>query len=626
MPTLTTSWQNLGSATLSTGITIYLDGKYSSQSVANNTSTIQFRLRSGGISWRTSNGTAKFTGAFTDSESCATYPSYIDDGDTITSISKTVTHNTDGTKSLSIGGQIIAILGGSSRTANISNTTVSLPKIDRVATMLSATDFTDEGNPTITFNNPSNFSVQPYLNFYDNSGNLVYDLTLNSYVTSPYTWNISSADRALIRSATNQQSSYRVNVGISTYNNGTYIGSSANAKTMTYVNATPSQVVTLEETNPKVISVLGNDSSATYIIQNASKLHFACTPTVLKSATVNNVSLYQNNALQQAITTSPYSFNDVLVTSNKFNVITTDSRALTANQAYEYTSTYIEYLPVDITAFSFVRQAPTSANIILNAEITYKQTSFNGTANVPTIKWKVGESGALNTISSNDYTIDTVNNKIIISNLTLTNALAYNLSDDFYLYASDLLTEDTDYTTVTKGIPTFEAGEHDFQVNGDLYIADTDRENAINVGDTIRKNVISVGINNNVTFTSTGQKVFSPNVVIERVGSSAKLYLDTDGLIIGSGIHHIMLSGMMQIHTSSTSGGAFNISIYKNGSEYLLSMNSYRSTNTNYTKSISPRIVSVSEGDYFQFGLYAYNGDYANADNLRTYITAEVID
>ena len=626
MPTLNTNWQNLGSATLYTGITIYLDGKYSSQSVANNTSTIQFRLRSGGISWRTSNGTAKFTGAFTDSESCATYPSYIDDEDTITSISKTVTHNTDGTKSLSIGGQVTAILGGSSRTANISNTTVSLPKIDRVATMLSATDFTDEGNPTITFNNPSNFLVQPYLNFYDNSGNLVYDLTLNSYVTSPYTWNISSADRALIRSATNQQSSYRVNVGISTYNNGTYIGSSANAKTMTYVNATPSQVVTLEETNPKVISVLGNDSSATYIIQNASKLHFISAPTVLKSATVNNVSLYQNNALQQAITTSPYSFNDILVTSNKFNVITTDSRALTANQAYEYTSTYIEYLPVDITTFSFVRQAPTSANIILNAEITYKQTSFNGTTNVPTIKWKVGESGALNTISSNDYTIDTENNKITISDLTLTNALAYNLSDDFYLYASDLLTEDTDYTTVTKGIPTFEAGEHDFQVNGDLYIADTDRENAINVGDTIRKNVISVGISNDVSFTSTGQKVFSPNVIIERVGSSTKLYLDTDGLIIGSGIHHIMLSGMMQIHTSSTSGGAFNISIYKNGNEFLLSMNSYRSTNTNYTKTISPRIVSVSQGDYFQFGLYAYNGDYANADNLRTYITAEVID
>ena len=135
--------------------------------------------------------------------------------------------------------------------------------------------------------------------------------------------------------------------------------------------------------------------------------------------------------------------------------------------------------------YSFKRYNPTSSDIVFNAKIKYKQTTFKNTANVPTIKWKVGEQGTLNTISSSDYTIDTTNDTITITNLVLSNVLSYQNSEKMYLYVNDLLTEDTEYTLVTKGIPTFDAGEHDFQVNGDLFVADTNRQNPVNILDAI---------------------------------------------------------------------------------------------------------------------------------------------
>lgn len=225
MATLTTSWQSLGSATLYTGITVHLDAKYSSQSTANNTSSVQFRLRSVGSKWRTTSGTAKFTGAYTDSKSCATYPDYITNGSTIFEISKIVKHGNDGNKTLSIGGSVNAYISGSQRTATISNKSAVLPKINRLATITNSSDFTDEENPTISFNNPGGFLVYPYLNFYDDNDVKVFSLIRDeASATSPYTWNITDDERSALRNATNQQQKYRVSIGVDTYNGTTKLG------------------------------------------------------------------------------------------------------------------------------------------------------------------------------------------------------------------------------------------------------------------------------------------------------------------------------------------------------------------------------------------------------------------
>lgn len=473
MATLTTSWQSFASssykASAGATVTFYLEAKYSTQSQQNNTTTVQTRLRStiSGGSLRGSGYEFKCTYCNTRSGTGI----WTFENEVIISGENTITHNTNGEKSISLSASAKNTYWNINKSMSV---TVDIPKINRLAIVTSATDFTDEENPTLTFDNPAGFDVKPYLSFYNESLTLLYTLSRNDVITSPYTWDITAEERNVIRGITNQQKKYRVQVGVDTYNGNTKLGYNSIAKEMTYVNATPTQTITTTETNATIVSLLGSSSAST-IVQNMSNLTFAITPTALKNATISKVEL---DGVPD--TTSPYEFANIIPTTNTFNVKTTDSRQLYVEETV--TKTLINYEPVDILTVTFERPSPTSDNVVLNAEIRYFQATFGSTPNVPTIKWKKGETGQENTLSSSDYTIDTQNNKITITNLTLTNAISYQDEARFYFYVNDLLTQDADsHNYVTKGIPTFDVGEHDFQVNGDLFIADTDRDNAVNV-------------------------------------------------------------------------------------------------------------------------------------------------
>ena len=604
MATLTTSWQSLGSATLYSGITVHLDAKYSSQSTANNTSSVQFRLRSVGTSWRTTSGTAKFTGAYTDSKSCATYPDYIESGDTIFSISKTVKHNDNGTKSISIGGSVQAYISGASRTATISNKTATLPKINRLATVTSTDDFTDEENPTLSFNNPAGFTIYPYLNFYDDSNTLVYQLIRNtSSATSPYVWNITDAERTALRKATNKQQTYKVNVGVDTYNGTTKLGNNSLSKTMRYVNSEPSQSTTFTETNQKVIDVLGADT-AEMIIQNVSQVKLTTTPVTKKEATVSKISFEHNN-ISADVFASPYEYIFTPVNS-KFKVTVNDSRKYSISS--EYTKSIVEYVPIDISSHSFKRESPTSSNIILNAEIRYKQTKFGSIDNTPSIQWKLGTDGELTTLTADDYTIDANNNKITISNLVLENVLPYTTPGKFSLYVNDLLTEDkeNDYP-VTKGIPTCDMGEHDFQVNGELYVADENRENKVDILDSIKKleimqNAMTIGLESDTSYTASANYFTTTLPLTLDVGKSGTLLTRIgNGIKIGKNISKVLVTGNV-ITQSSTS--SYGIRIANNNTYVAESFTNPDGSSNFHAISLPPIVIDVAEGDTITLLLY----------------------
>lgn len=496
MATLTTSWKSYASTsyTASAGakVTFYLEAKYSSQNTANNTTTIYTRLRST-ISGGTLRGSGySFTCTYCDKRS-GTGVWTFENEVIISSPAKTITHNSDGKKSLSLSASAKNTYWNIDKSLNA---TVDLPKINRLAIVTSASDFTDEENPILSFSNPAGFTVYPYLNFYDDNNNLVHQLYRNSEsITSPYTWNITDEERISLWSATNKQQKYKVNVGVNTYNGTTKLGNNSKAQIMTYINAEPSQSTVFTETNQKVIDILGTNTAET-LIQNVSKLKLTSTPTVKKSATVSKI-LFEHNNLSTEDKESPYEYIFDVVNS-KFKVTIVDSRGYSIPT--EYTKTIIEYIPVNIDSFSFKRENPTSSNIKLNSQISYKQTNFVTTANIPTIKWKVGTDGQLNTLTTSDYTIDAENNKITISNLVLENVLPYTEENRLYLYVNDLLTEDTENEPVLRGIPTCDMGEHDFQVNGDLFVADTNRENKVNILEKINQNA------DNINFLKT-QKV-----------------------------------------------------------------------------------------------------------------------
>ena len=286
------------------------------------------------------------------------------------------------------------------------------------------------------------------------------------------TLTFSSTELTKIYSNTNSQNISLI-FDLDTYSGSNKIGTST-LKMSAYLSTTdlyPTFTTTFLETNDKVVKLLG--SGASTLVQNASKLKTTVVPKGHKSATIKNVQ-FLHNQLMTSKTTSPYEYT-FNVANSIFTIAVTDSRDLTTST--EYKKNIIEYIPVKINNLRFKRQNMTGSNVLLSAQISYKQATFGSTKNTPTIKWKKGASGTFKTLTSSNYTIDSANNLIKIENLLLSNVIDYQATDDFYLTVSDLLSEDEDVDTVLKGVPTYEAGEHDFQVNGTLYVADINRQN-----------------------------------------------------------------------------------------------------------------------------------------------------
>lgn len=289
MATLTTSWKSYASASFSTGpatIAFYLEARYTSQSTANNTTNVQTRLRSAYTKGGSTAGAGyKFTCTYASTVSGS--GTWTFENEVITSGSKTVTHKTDGTQTVSLNATAYNKYWGFNKSMSA---TVSLPTIQRLATVTAGTDFNDETNPKITFTNPAGFNTRPYLNFYNSAGTLVHQIlqTIGRY-TSPYTWSLTEQQREALRSDCNLQEQYRVQEGIDTYNGSTKLGAHSIAKTFTIINASPTFTVTYEDTNPDTIAITGNNQQ---IIRNQSTLRINITNAEAKKyATLQSLTI-----------------------------------------------------------------------------------------------------------------------------------------------------------------------------------------------------------------------------------------------------------------------------------------------------------------------------------------------
>lgn len=479
MTTLTTNWQNVASYRFAPGtgfiVTFYLDAKYSSQSQANNTTTIQTRLNctvnqgSGG-----GNG-YKFTLSYGGTKQGSSYWTFATE--TITTGSATITHNNNGEKSISLSSYLYVGYTGLDHTMS---TTVKLPTIKRASKIDSFSGNDLEGTFSATYTKyvsgwenrlrisiPGVKMLQTYYNYASGTG-----VSLNE----------ESIDYIKTYMNTNHLPSVTLGGVIETWNGSTRIGDSSEIKNICqFINAEPTFTYTTKELNNKVIDIIGN-SKATTIIQNVSQVKFAISPEAKKGSVISQVSGI-NSGQTKTATTLPYDLIFDSITDNKFNITVTDVRTLSAAQQVELQM--INYESVVINNFNFERQNPTSSNLVLNADIKYYQQTFNQTVNVPTIQWQCVEEGqslgTWNTISSRDYTVDKTNNKITITNLLLSNVLDYRKKGTLYLKINDLLTEFSNNMPVIKGIPVMDWGEHDVQINGDLFLADENRENTVNI-------------------------------------------------------------------------------------------------------------------------------------------------
>ena len=179
----------------------YIDSKIewsSSPSTANNNSVVTASLyfrRNNTYSGTPTSGNGTFGITIDGQSGSKTFSLTIPNGGAwveAVTVTKTVPHNGDGKRSITISAS------GSIPVASLSSTTCSgtvvLDNIPREAKVDSANDFTDVDNPTITFSNPGNFSINARLEF---GGTLIHRENIAN--TGSYTFKLTEAERELLR-------------------------------------------------------------------------------------------------------------------------------------------------------------------------------------------------------------------------------------------------------------------------------------------------------------------------------------------------------------------------------------------------------------------------------------------
>ena len=219
-----------------------------SQDVASNSSRVRLygilNVTGSSIGW--SSGTAS---VHTESQGIGTYYSR----GSYTVIYRDFTFYHDG------NGNFSAYIGASINTTYKSGSTggtLSLPRINRKANVTGATDFTDEGNPKITFSNPANFRINARLEF---AGSVIRRDNIAN--TGSYTFSLTNEERELLRSKIPNSNSLTVREVIATCYSGTTESAwSWQDKKMTIVNGNPIfSNFEFEDTNPTTLALTGDN-------------------------------------------------------------------------------------------------------------------------------------------------------------------------------------------------------------------------------------------------------------------------------------------------------------------------------------------------------------------------------
>jgi len=612
MATLTTSWQSFASASFSTGsstVVFYLEARYTSQSTANNTTNVQTRLRSDLTSGYISGAGYKFTCTYASTVSGNGVWTFGDE--VITSGSSTVTHNNDGTKTLSLSATAYNKYWNFTKNLSAS---VSIPKIDRIAIVTNGTEFNDETNPTITFTNPANFQLVPYINFYYNGSLVIHIERPKGSYTSPYTWELTNAEREQIRSTITNVSSLNVVEGVFTYNGNSNIGASSVIRTFTFINANPTFDANYEDTNSTTTAITGDNQ---LIIQNHSTLQINGTNlSAKKSATLSSIVASINGVNYNGTisgTTATFNIGTLNISNNIDATITlTDSRGLTA----------VNTLPITILEYS----QPSAIISLARENNFYSTTNIKVEANYSSLD------------SHNVITIKTRYKKTTDANygayVTLTDGVTSQLTlDNNYQWDVQVLVQDsissTTYNlTVDKGIPIvfFDRTLRSMGVNCFPIQSNTLELNNVDLA----RNIMTVYLTSDFTIPNTNTAYDITNMSLgESVGN--KLSLVNGKIVIGDGVSKVKVSYTAKTVSAANTTRTFTYLMQDiNGTATVISQEGhwYGGTNWQVVNTYGPITLNVNQGDAFYLRCYGYKNNYISGATgfMPTILTVEVVE
>lgn len=302
-----------------------------SQSIANNTTTINWTLKGAGgnssVWYQAGNFKVIIDGV---QRYFSATRIQLWNGTVVASGSVTLSHDSAGNRSFSA----YAEAGIYTIAVNCSGSgSWSLPTIPRKANLTGADNFNDTGNPKITYSNPAGNAVsrlQACISLTGARDDVPYrDI---SKTGTSYTFNLTTAERNTLLNACKNSKTLSVKFYVKTVIGGNTFYSTLD-RTMTVTNANPTFSASYQDTNSTVVGITGNNQQ---IVRSQSTLQISVTNlSAKKSATISSVKCLFNGTTYTGTisgTSCTFTLTRPNVSSNTTATVTvTDSRGFSTS-------------------------------------------------------------------------------------------------------------------------------------------------------------------------------------------------------------------------------------------------------------------------------------------------------
>ena len=388
------------------------------------------------------NGTT-YSGAITTYDGVSTV--------TIKSGTGTCTHNDDGSKSISFSFSITDSTGWSFAPGNASASgTMALTQIPRKATITSAPNFTDVGNPTIKYYNPAGNAVSSVAACISLTGaetDIAYREV--SKTGTSYTFNLTEAERNVLRNATsgNSRTVY--------FYLRTIIGDVRNfdnkAVTFSISNGEPIVTASVVDTNSTTIALTGDENKLVKYFSNAQA---TMTATAQKGASIDESLYIIRNGSSTGHGTS-HTFNNV--EGNTFTFSAEDSRGNVGTTSL--TPTMVAYIKP--TCHISNNRPDALGNMTVACSGNYFNGSFGAVSNILTVQYRYKVSGGTFSSWANMTATKSGNTYYATADFSIP-SFSQSLYYVFETRATDRLATATSTESNVKSTPIFHWGESDF--------------------------------------------------------------------------------------------------------------------------------------------------------------------
>lgn len=452
-----------------------LDGRIVWESTSNgisaNNSTVTATLQlMRNASRDTTSGT--FKGTFTVATTTRTISKFLNlphgEWVTVETISLTVSHSKDGSGKCYLHADIDGPTQTSMEGTSVSgSSTVTLDKITRFATILSATDFTDEENPTITYSNPAGSAttkLQACISVTGDDDDIEFrDIPISG---KSYTFSLTTAERNVLRSAAANSNTLALKFVVRSTVSG--VEGKTNAKaTMTVVNASPTATFSVKDTNATTVALTGNSNR---FIALHSIAEVTMTVTTKKSATIPSGGVKITDGT--TVWSKNGAFNGVIspLSSGNINYTVTDSRGNQTGGGVA--STFVAYFNPKIQIDSITRDGSGNLTVVASGEAFVG--SFGSKSNTRTLYYRYKKSTDENytswmQLSSSEVVWDgnkfTATKKISGLDYTKSYNVHVSITDSLHTGDDRVIARKTGLST----IPIFDWGSEDFRFNVPVY-------------------------------------------------------------------------------------------------------------------------------------------------------------